>query len=60
LPYLLNSVSAVESGGYGKYPLVRGIDEFIVDILDEVVLRQRVSGGLLDLLRGVTLANPVN
>jgi hypothetical protein len=38
LPYLLNSISTVECRGDGEYPLVRGIDKFVVDILNEVVL----------------------
>lgn len=38
LPYLLNRVSAVERSRDGEYPLVRRIDKFIIDILDEVVL----------------------
>jgi hypothetical protein len=38
LPDLLNRISAVECRGDGEYPLVRGIDKFIVNILNEVVL----------------------
>ena len=40
LPYLLNRISTVECGRDGEYPLVRRINKFIVNILDEVVLRR--------------------